>query len=803
MRVFLLASEIPPTPGGIATYVENTATMFANAGHEITVFARCDSRSETLCDTLAESLRDRTIPKTQNNYPLVPIIPKDIHLLKFSATPPLSERHPAFPYNVMGYWSALSDQLAEVVIEYIRKAGKPDAIESEDFSGIAYFLLQKKLIGCPELENVPIILTLHSSQYMLYPANCMPSYRLSDYWVGRMEKFCTLAADGIIAPTQYIAQQAIAALGDQLDLEIIPLPAPPSLLNPDHLPPSQPTRGDIIYFGRLEVRKGVIPLVAACHQLWQAGHDFQLTLIGNDTWYHPQGCSVGDYLKQRYHQDIQAGRLILSPSLSKNQLYQRIAQAWGVVLPSLWENFPNTCLESMLLGKAILASANVGHGEMLDEETGDAGLIFDWDIPGDFAGKLLQLLSMTVEEVQQRGAIARQRIQARTNPNTILTQRLSHLQRIITQSQQQTRTVFPSLNYPPSGHIPYPQPQNPIQPQIENLTPTQLKPPSQPQNPIQPKTQTQILHHSNRISVCIPFYNHGQYLQETLDSVYAVDYPDLEVLILNDGSNDSHSLTTLTQVEKQYQNLKIIHTPHQGVATSRNHLAKVASGEYLAFLDADDCVSPTFYSQAISILQQYDNVGFVASWLKEFGESKKVWIAWNPEFPYLLCHNTLGVCTVVRKAAYLAIGGMNPSLAENLEDYEGWIHLCEKGWVGVVIPEFHYFYRIRSDSRLQQSNREQLLYLYEKIEQLHPHLYQKYGSEIYHLLNQNGASWLWDNPSRTVADANMDITGMELIQLIVQKFRKMRNDGGMRLIVRKFWGIITSLFWSRIASPRE
>ena len=739
MKLFFIASEIPPVPGGIASYVGNTAAMFADAGHEITVFARSD----------------RPGIEQKGTYTLVRIVPKDVHLVKMTTVHPLSEKHPSFPYNVMGYWGALSYQIAETVLDYIRYHGKPDIIESEDFSGIAYFLLQKKLIGCQELQDIPIILTLHSSQYMLYPADCMPSYRLADYWVGRMEKFCTLAADGIVAPTRYIAKAAIATLGDTLNIEIIPLPASKSLLNQVHQPLPQPTSGDIVYFGRLEVRKGIIPMVEACSQLWQAGHKFQLTTIGGDTWYHLQGCYLKDYLKKKYRPYIDTGQLIISPPLSQTQLYKRIAKAWCIVLPSLWENFPNSCLESMLLGKAILASANVGHGEMLHTINGETGIIFDWNLSGDFASKLLQILNLSTEQILQMGVIARQSIQKQSGHKVVLSQRLSHFQKVIKQSQQQNRTVFPSLNYPPSGYIPYPK----------------------------AKVDSESI--AGRVSVCIPFYNHGQYLQETLESVYACDYADIEVIVLDDGSNDSKSLEVLAACEKQYTNFKVICTLHQGVANARNHLAKVATGEYVAFLDSDDKVSPTFYSQAFSILNRYENVAFVASWLREFGTSQKVWIAWNTEFPYLLCHNMLGVCTVVRRSAYLDVGGMNPNLAENLEDYECWVNLCEKGWLGVVIPELHYFYRIHSDSRLQQSNREQLLYLYEKIAQLHPLLYQKYGQEIYHLLNQNGASWLWDNPSRNLVDSGISMTGMELIKLIIQKLKKMRNDGGIRLILRK------------------
>ena len=256
-------------------------------------------------------------------------------------------------------------------------------------------------------------------------------------------------------------------------------------------------------------------------------------------------------------------------------------------------------------------------------------------------------------------------------------------------------------------------------------------------------------------------------------------------MLLDDGSTDPPSLTKLVSVQRCYPNLKVIRIQNQGVAAARNHMAAIASGEYIAFLDSDDKVSPTFYTEAVKVLNQYQNVGFVASWLQEFGSSQKVWLAWNPEFPYLLCHNMLGVCTVVRKSAYLAVGGMKTVLAENLEDYECWISLCEQGWLGVVLPALHYFYRIRPTSRLGNSNRDQLLYLYEAIAELHPDLYSKYGSEIYHLLNQNGASWLWDNPSRNAAASTTDLTGMEILMLAINKLKRMRSDGGVALIFRK------------------
>ncbi|AFY48358.1 glycosyltransferase [Nostoc sp. PCC 7524] len=756
MKIFLIASECPPIPGGIATYVQNVTTMFADAGHEMTVFARNNQGGI----------------EQRGNLKFIKIPPKDVHLIASTNISPLSEKHPAFPYNVMGYWAALSYQLAEEVISYIRSHGKPDVIESEDFSGIAYFLIQRKLLGSPELQGVPIVLTLHSCQYMLYPADKMPSYQLSDYWVGRMEKFCTLAADGIIAPTHYIAKQATDALGTDLDIDIIPLPAPKTLLDETQYPKSNPTPRDIVYFGRLEVRKGVIPLFEACSHLWDAGIDFKLTAIGGDTWYHLQGCHVKEYLRDKYSAYINNGRLIISPPLKQTELYERISKAWCVVIPSLWENFPNTCLESMLLGKLILASSDVGHVEMLQHSDRQGGFIFDWKQPEDFGIKLQHILNLSIAENLEIGQKARALISDISGYKNVLNQRVQHFEKVIKASYIKDKNIFPSLNYPPHGKVAY------------------------------PKFLSVEDREKGIVSVCIPFYNHGAYIRDTLNSVYASDYSNLEVIIFNDGSTDSSSLKVLAEVEKEYSDLTVIHSHNQGVATARNKMAEIARGEYIAFLDSDDKISPSFYSQAVKVLNQYENVGFVASWIKEFGDSQKVWVAWNTEFPYLLCHNTLGVCTVVRKGAYIASGGMKPLLAENLEDYECWISICEQGWLGVVIPDLHYFYRIRSDSRLRNSNRDQLLYLYEVIAALHPNLYREYGEEIYHLLNQNGASWLWDNPSMKVGGVNTDMTGMEILSLVVNKLKRVYGDGGLSLISNRLLRVTKSWLFSKISDQK-
>ncbi|MGB0561655.1 MAG: glycosyltransferase [Spirulinaceae cyanobacterium] len=749
MHLFLIASEAPPTPGGIAAYVGNTAAMFRHSGHQLTIFTP----------------GQRATVEQKDGCTWVTIVPRKDQPLAVTQAHPHSDNHPTFPYNVMGDWAALSYQLSETVIDYIRNHGQPDAIESEDYSGLAYFLLQQKLTGCPELQGVPIVLTLHSSQYMLYGVSGMPRYRLADYWVGRMEKFCTLAADGIIAPTHYIAQQAKDALGNTLDIEVIPLPATQSLLNPDHIPDVIPQRGDVVYFGRLEVRKGVVPLVAACQRLWDAGIEFRLTLIGNDTWYHHQGQSMKTYLRQKYGIYLSSGKLILEAAIAPPKLYQRLAKAWCIVVPSIWENFPNTVLESLLLGKVVLATGGVGHEEMLRIPPENIGLLFDWSMPQTFDDQLQDVLAMSVEALQQRGRKIRKAILSLTSPSQILNQRLQHLKCVIEQSTQNKRCEFPSLNYQPHGFIPRPK---------KSTSPTGI---------------------SGLISICIFWDDNRKLITETLDSIYESDHNLIEVILLNRKNAKLGKLGILDAVQTQYPQLTVIDGHSQGIAVARNEMAAIASGEYLAFLNAGDLVSPTFYSRTVKIFENYANVGFVTAWLEILNQPQRAYITWNPEFPYLLGQNMIGSCVVVRKSTYLAVGEMQTDFAgsfedQNFEEYNFWISLCEQGWVGVVVPEFHSCHQTSSATRLGSNTPEHLLCLYEKIAELHPELYQKYHLELHHLLNQNGMAWLWGSPSCTSLNNAINASARELITLLLKKANRVYQEKGLVPLLKRIQELI-------------
>ncbi|MGN0227068.1 MAG: glycosyltransferase family 2 protein [Paludibacteraceae bacterium] len=112
------------------------------------------------------------------------------------------------------------------------------------------------------------------------------------------------------------------------------------------------------------------------------------------------------------------------------------------------------------------------------------------------------------------------------------------------------------------------------------------------------------------ISVVIPLYNKAQSVKTTLLSVLAQTYTDYEVIIVDDGSTDGSGAICDEYLQSQITNhkssiLKVFHQSNSGVSAARNTGIREAKGEYVAFLDADDCWEPDFLSTMAKLIADY------------------------------------------------------------------------------------------------------------------------------------------------------------------------------------------------------
>lgn len=106
-----------------------------------------------------------------------------------------------------------------------------------------------------------------------------------------------------------------------------------------------------------------------------------------------------------------------------------------------------------------------------------------------------------------------------------------------------------------------------------------------------------------KVSVIVPAYNAEKYLEECLDSICAQTYQALEIIVIDDGSKDSTASIIKNRAE---QDVRIMpyYNDNYGVSYSRNFGLEHCTGEYVAFVDADDLVAPDFLEQMVHDLEE-------------------------------------------------------------------------------------------------------------------------------------------------------------------------------------------------------
>ncbi|SKB65932.1 Glycosyl transferase family 2 [Lachnospiraceae bacterium] len=117
---------------------------------------------------------------------------------------------------------------------------------------------------------------------------------------------------------------------------------------------------------------------------------------------------------------------------------------------------------------------------------------------------------------------------------------------------------------------------------------------------------------TNKISVIIPVYNVEKYLTECLESAINQDYPDYELICVDDGSTDRSS-EILDEYAEKYSNVKVIHKKNTGYGNSMNVGIEYSSGEFIAILEPDDYISSNMFSSIMSVFQKNKCVDFVKS----------------------------------------------------------------------------------------------------------------------------------------------------------------------------------------------
>lgn len=200
-----------------------------------------------------------------------------------------------------------------------------------------------------------------------------------------------------------------------------------------------------------------------------------------------------------------------------------------------------------------------------------------------------------------------------------------------------------------------------------------------------------------RVSVVIPCYNLGRYVDEAVDSVLAQGFQDFEILIVDDGSEDPDTSRLFSDYRRP--KTRVFRVPHAGLAAARNFGLSRAAGEYLCALDADDKLDASFLEKTVAVLDGDRSLTFASAWLRTFGDEEWEWRQDRCDLPTLLSEDTVLTAALVRRAAVQELGGWDGGMsAQGNEDWDLWLSLVERGHRGIILPEVLFLYRRRAGS---------------------------------------------------------------------------------------------------------
>lgn len=199
------------------------------------------------------------------------------------------------------------------------------------------------------------------------------------------------------------------------------------------------------------------------------------------------------------------------------------------------------------------------------------------------------------------------------------------------------------------------------------------------------------------VSIVIPCYNAGAMLCEAVDSALAQTYPNVEIVIVDDGSTDARTQEILRTVT--WPRTRILHQANAGPAAARNRAVANAEGVYILPLDADDRIDPTYVEKAVAVIEDSPNIGVVYCRAMKFGAESGPWMLPPYNLRELVIDNVIFVTALYRKSDWEAVGGYTEGMLSGVEDYEFWVKMLNHG-VGVLqLDEFLFHYRVQEKSR--------------------------------------------------------------------------------------------------------
>ncbi|GAA6060044.1 hypothetical protein JCM10212_001041 [Sporobolomyces blumeae] len=555
-----------------------------------------------------------------------------------------------------------------------QRDGEYDIVHFPDNTGIGYFSALAKHEGLA-LQQTRLVVGLHGAD-VEWAAMLNKRYPQDRYAVelGVFERRTAEFADAVVAPSEYMLEY-VRSRGWELPSQAYVIPNIVKLdLESSVTSRSTPEPIDeIVFFGRLEERKGTRLLVSALESLYSSTDDpssappalKMVTFLGRD---QPE-------VKTRMDASALLGEALASIKGYTNATFEyQFLKTYDrdealaylqdprrlAVLPSLADNSPSTVLECIAHGIRFIASDVGGLPELVH--------------PEDHARVLFKPLVSTL--IDRLRAVLSESTSTRLPPVRASPE---------TQSAAQDWVDFhrhlASLPFSPESALASPSP---------------------------------------LVSICITHYERPQLISQLLDSLLRQSYTNFEVVLVDDGSKSPAALARLEELDTMYfSNSTLLagrppwtsfRISNSYLGEARNRAAAAARGEWLLFLDDDDVLKPHALKTLVDVARR-TNVSALSTWLDEFATDvdplaprpdneelphRRTYWFLGQELGAGLLLNCFGSGNIfVTRSAFDSIGGFSTYREVGAEDWEFYTRLALAGQKQLVVPEELIF--VRSD----------------------------------------------------------------------------------------------------------
>ncbi len=221
-----------------------------------------------------------------------------------------------------------------------------------------------------------------------------------------------------------------------------------------------------------------------------------------------------------------------------------------------------------------------------------------------------------------------------------------------------------------------------------------------------------------KVSVIIPCYNSGKTIIETVKSIEKQTWSNIDLIIVNDGSDDYLTKKVLSNLT----NVRIINKKNSGLSSARNEGIKNSKGNFILFLDADDWIEINAISKMMECIKKNRvNIVFCDTFLE--GESQGMRKRYYNFFEQLFV-NHIPYCLLIKKEIFKKVGNYDEGMKLGYEDWEFNIRLAKNGLFPKRIKQPLFHYRVTKSGMLNTISKSHHFDIFSYIQRKHKTLYR-------------------------------------------------------------------------------